>query len=483
MSVHVVDIVQPSDTACEDVMGRKLLIGLDGRIHCVYKNPEGHIMYAYSDDDGATWTNEDIMAGLGYSAAGESMALDSNGVPHVVYWTSASPYAHVEYVYKTGGGSWSSPVIVPIGIYGDRRSGAFQAGEWVETRRLPEGTPQAKAKLKHAFAGILIPYKETIEGTFIVNEWIYGQDSGAKLRYQGEVNAGVESTPAIVIDSNDLVHMVLSRSKVWHLQKDFGPYGAWSYGDYVGLSTPTGYDLAVDVDTNNDLHIVAGSRLAGEHLYTFGSWGGWHGETIVSDGDNAGNFSVALDEAGNVHVAFSQEGVGGSNPTVQNIKYRRCPAGTLNWGPIEHVTDDAVLRRDPTIVVDKNNVIRVIFLGRGYGDNPQNENVVARKKTGASWGSVEVLVDRFEPQHEAVGLHCLFPAIGASRPNYPDGYAFIWNSEAPGTGISRVEYWGEIVPDVPPAPGVPSDLLCEQRTNPTDVVDPNPEFSAIYHGP
>lgn len=32
------------------------------------------------------------------------------------------------------------------------------------------------------------------------------------------------------------------------------------------------------------------------------------------------------------------------------------------------------------------------------------------------------------------------------------------------------------------APIAPSSLLCEQKTNPTDVTDPEPEFSAIHHG-
>ena len=27
----------------------------------------------------------------------------------------------------------------------------------------------------------------------------------------------------------------------------------------------------------------------------------------------------------------------------------------------------------------------------------------------------------------------------------------------------------------------PTDLRCEQKTNPTDVTDPQPEFSAVYH--
>lgn len=35
---------------------------------------------------------------------------------------------------------------------------------------------------------------------------------------------------------------------------------------------------------------------------------------------------------------------------------------------------------------------------------------------------------------------------------------------------------------LPPSPRSPSDLRCEQKINPTDVIDPNPEFSAIYHG-
>ena len=31
-----------------------------------------------------------------------------------------------------------------------------------------------------------------------------------------------------------------------------------------------------------------------------------------------------------------------------------------------------------------------------------------------------------------------------------------------------------------PETKAPNDLLCEQETNPTDVTDPKPEFSAIH---
>ncbi len=38
------------------------------------------------------------------------------------------------------------------------------------------------------------------------------------------------------------------------------------------------------------------------------------------------------------------------------------------------------------------------------------------------------------------------------------------------------------VAPIPIPPGPPTDLLCEQKKNPTDVTDPKPEFSAIFHG-
>lgn len=43
-------------------------------------------------------------------------------------------------------------------------------------------------------------------------------------------------------------------------------------------------------------------------------------------------------------------------------------------------------------------------------------------------------------------------------------------------GDARIARTTEVI-----APGEPTDLLCEQKKNPTDVTDPNPEFSAIYH--
>lgn len=84
--------------------------------------------------------------------------------------------------------------------------------------------------------------------------------------------------------------------------------------------------------------------------------------------------------------------------------------------------------------------------------------------------------------------------FGIRNPNYEvanqaptntgDGDRFGWEVDAAETGGAGTSQDPKLVvvhsgPDAPPSP--PTDLLAEGSTNPTDISDPTPEFSAIYN--
>lgn len=469
----VIDDQDISSTACHYVRERKIVVDLNGRIHCVYWkviNSDKHVFHAYSDDDGLTWAKENITSGFSQDPSIMSIVVDSSGVVHIIYRDHGTPYNSMKYQHNSGG-SWSTPLAISVAF----GLSTPYAGGWVLGETVQGQTSGAEAILLFQWEKKMCvdnPY-----AGFQLNERIKGLTSGAYGKYADDIDSFF-GTHGLAVDSNDCLHIAVSRSdRTFHLQRTSG--GKWTHGDYVGIRTGL-YAATIGIDANNLVHILVVRQS--KCIYVKGSWNSWGATEDVADGGTleVDAFSFAIDSLGNAHLALEGIGLGGANSGTLNIHYfKRSAAGV--WGSVEHVTEDATKREDPSIAVDKNGNIRVVFRGEDYGVETVNPNIVMRTKpSGGSWGAVEVLVDRDPEQYLPNMLHSLFPKEdkwwGTYRPSYPDGFALIFN----GQQSLDVEFISDIVP--PSERGiVPTDLLCEQETNPTDVVDPQPEFSAIYH--
>lgn len=151
--------------------------------------------------------------------------------------------------------------------------------------------------------------------------------------------------------------------------------------------------------------------------------------------------------AGTGQVQALAEGEGGIIVAGQDFRIRRSSDGGLTW-------------------VDRGQVTTGVVYGIEYfGDGVflgvcGNGNVVRSTDNGLTWTDLGPITSA--PPGER--LVCIVNVQNTLT------YA--------GSDIGHLYKSGALIP--PPELGAPHDLLCEQKTNPTDVTDPNPEFSAKH---
>lgn len=473
MPNYIIDDVGIASNACNDVMQRKVVEDLNGDLHCVYEKDVTvgvtvyhHTFYGLSQDNGATWTTEDIMDGLTIDAFNSNIVIDSSNIPHVLYKDKRSglTYGWLKYQNRSGG-SWSAPETLYQGIYGSNRTGGFDIGEDVVG-----DDSGATITIGWRAGAYLIPDGVSSDPGFIVNEWIRGQTSGAKMRYQGFIAHADE--PSMGIDSTNQLHIAFFLNIPGVMTKTAYIFRnsslSWYWPEKVSDQSDT---TAIAIGPSDEVNIVI--QDGQKFYFTTGNLGSWSASENFANATGTGNFSIAVDSDGHSHIVMSQKGLGGTNSNTLNIHYyKRTLAGV--WSSVEHITEDGTERKDPTIALNKDGEIIVVFRGSGYGTETADPNIVVRIKNG-SWGTVEVLIDRVLEQYVPILKSSLYPVSNSTRPNYPQsGYALIWSAQ----NTNQVEYY---VPNM--APTAPTGLLTEGETNPATLETLTPYFSAIFNDP
>ncbi|GAG89433.1 unnamed protein product, partial [marine sediment metagenome] len=147
----------------------------------------------------------------------------------------------------------------------------------------------------------------------------------------------------------------------------------------------------------------------------------------------------------------------------------------------EAVGDD---NRNPWVTLDKRNNIHITWW-RSRPAAPRR--TFWKGKVNGIWSAIEdifpgtvhfpKMIDRLFPRAENgeyLGKALSGCALTALEGGGPAATIDIWYAE-------RDVEWGPLDGELYKYVGPPYDLLCEQKKNPTDVTDPNPEFSAIHH--
>jgi len=114
----------------------------------------------------------------------------------------------------------------------------------------------------------------------------------------------------------------------------------------------------------------------------------WAYELVSGTKDNQFNPSIAVDSEDNIHVVW----VGaywGVNTQKYNVRYRM--RGD-NWGAQEAITDVAYDQYYPNIAIDSNDDVHVVWEGLGVGTYPTKINILYRKKE-SFWQAQEELTD------------------------------------------------------------------------------------------
>lgn len=454
--------------ALKNPQQRKLVRGPNGRLHCVFRKylfsaDIWKVYYAYSDDDGKTWTVEDPTPSLmTYLQDHPSIAVDSNGNPHIVFCDKpdhAWGYVdHGRYVRRSADGTWTLRDFYK-GSYIKALSGPTPPvfGNWEIGDRVKGKTSKVIKTIIFVSGGGDSRTLSLSGGGvgWINDEWVNNQDRLGTAEYQYEV--GPEYISA-VIGSDDRLRIVGEKANLWYWLQSSPNAPILHPQGTIG----SGQDITIDIDPNNLIKTVYIDGLS----YYDGA-----DDTLICTGTYpsayiSANFSIASDANGDIHFVLAQTGLGGDFSGVLNIKYYK--RTNLVWsGPI-HITDMDYVQRCPSISIDTQNRIHVMWQGQGWGTYIYKYSILMRTYENGAWGTTQVILneDKDQGKYGASLLHAWHP--NSNRLKDP---VYIFCRQ----GSWKIQFVGVFY-----ITGPPDSLLCEQTKNPINVGDPKPEFSAIH---
>lgn len=369
---------------------RALARGSDGTLHTVYlKGSSPNVYYAYSTDNGQTWTEEAVTAS-GSGQTFPAIAVDSANNVHVVWpgagWGTNSVYTNIQYRKRTPAGGWQTQEAV------------------TDVNAAQYGTPS-----------IAVDSSGNIHVVWTGSGW--GTNSTINnIQYRERTSGGWQTQEAVTDNP-----------------------GAFFQGQF---------EPSLAVDSANNLHLVWWGEGWGSNTTSFNieyrkrtPAGGWQTQESVTDLFNfVGQFSasVAVDSSDNVHVVWGGSGWG-SNPAISNIEYRKRTSG--GWQTQEAVTDTAGSfgqgERNPSVAIDASDNVHVVWYGEGWGTNTTINNIQYRERTSGGWQTQVGITDAAEIQQFPLLIWARWPNGWAltNRPN--TGYALVWSARQNSTDQVR----------------------------------------------
>jgi len=199
------------------------------------------------------------------------------------------------------------------------------------------------------------------------------------------------------------------------------------------ICSASAYQLypSIAIDSNDNVHVVWSGKGWGTNTeyynmqYRKRTSSGWQTQEAVTDKNYDQYYpSIAIDSNDNIHVVW--EGYGwGTNTNYRNIQYRKRTSS--GWQTQEAVTDKNYTQSDPSIAIDSNDNIHVVWDGYGWGTNIEYYNIQYRKRTSSGWQTQEALTDKAVHQQYPNFIWALHPIVSGAKTNRPKtGYAFVW---------------------------------------------------------
>jgi len=246
---------------------RKLARDSNGRLWVAwYETVAGdiHIWVAYSDDEGATWTPEDITPALAAQQTHPSLAIDSANNLHVVW----------------DGRGWG----VNVGTFGIQYRQRSAAGVWSAVELIADNV---------------------------------------RNQYYPSIAIDSLDRPHVAFQGQGYMPLVLQWSLVYHTRVG----GVWSAALVIEQSAGLSGFPSIAVDSGDDIHLVWAGGWGSDIQYnrrTGGVWGVQEAVTNVPGNQEVP--SLALDSSGAPHVTWTGK-TWGLNPAIRNIRYRNRVGG------------------------------------------------------------------------------------------------------------------------------------------------------------
>ncbi|MHA1385560.1 MAG: hypothetical protein ACTSR3_17535 [Candidatus Helarchaeota archaeon] len=377
-----------------------MAIDNNGVIHVVwYDESDGEwgtdTEIMYTNYTGSGWSNATVISDKdpwwnNGSSANPSVAVDNNGVIHVVWYDETDGAwgtdTEIMYTNYTGSG-WSNATVI-----------SDQDPWWNNGNSYNPSMAVDNNGVIH-----VVWYDDTDGAWGEDKEIMYANYTGSSWSNATVIsddvtgwNNGSSNNPFVAVDNNGVIHVVWYDSTfgAWGEDKEimYANYtgSGWSNATVISDKDPWwndggSYNPSMAVDNNGVIHVVWYDGTDGawgndnEIMYANCTGSGWSNATLISDKDpwwnNGDSYepSVAVDNIGTVHVVWMDEtdGAWGTDYEIMYISYT-----ASGWSNATVISDDSTMwntgsSNSPSIVLDNNGIIHV-----AWTDN-----------TAGSWGS------------------------------------------------------------------------------------------------
>ncbi|KKM89235.1 hypothetical protein LCGC14_1250750 [marine sediment metagenome] len=365
------EIQQVSGIGFTDQNGRKLGRRPNGDYVTCYRYSDGsrnQIFFAYSTDDGVTWTEEQVsFTTEAYDQERPALAVDIDGNVHIVWngrgWGTNDTVENIQYKKRTT--SWGSQEGIT-----DEAESQFSASVAVDSSSIPHVVWRGSFDNGGSPNFTRIQYSNRSSGS-----WSGAEDIG-----EGVVGIEDQTLPDLAIDSSNTIHIVWGG-------KGHGTYGARN-----------------------------------QMLYKQGTAGAFGSKELVTDIDaDQATGSIAIDSNGDIDLVWSGKGWG-TNTTVYNIQYRKRLSGV--WQTQEAITDAGGQGKgDASASLETGDSLNVVWRSGTTG----TVIIRHRRRSSGSWGSTTTVITRTDKIQDLPSMVGAFHPRNQATPSA--GYVFVWAGE------------------------------------------------------
>lgn len=212
-----------------------------------------------------------------------------------------------------------------------------------------------------------------------------------------------QTSPTIAVDSNDYLHVVWQGDKqIWYKKYT----DSWGSIENIVSEEDTQSDPSIAVDSNDYLHVVWRGNVGVpvykqiRYIKYTDSWG--EVEDLTSEDDDQNIPSIAVDSNDHLHVVWHGEHA--DSPDHRHIRYKKY---TDSWQSIVNLTSGDYEQYSPSLAVDSNDYLHVVWYGKHSGSTTYWQ--IRYIKYTDSWGSIENLTSASSNQRFPILLWSLWP--------------------------------------------------------------------------
>jgi len=206
----------------------------------------------------------------------------------------------------------------------------------------------------------------------------------------------------IAIDSDGNLHCVYVKSvdtfnQIFHAKSTDNGENWTETQLSSGSYYPTHPSLAID--SNDNLHVVwegqwTNSTTYYQIYYTKFSSGSWSTQAAITSGNYSnGSPAIAIDSSDNIHVVFHGPYSGESYSQIRYLKY-----SSGSWSAVANITSDHYMRYDPSIAIDSNDNLHVVWEGKS-SYYTASYNIYYSKYSAGAWSAATNITADNNYQH------------------------------------------------------------------------------------